>query len=170
MYAEFKDAQCKESLIPHEGEPLPTVFTSCDKHKTQDVIEFIISERLEEAVEAAQVSPVVMRHLHPLPEDIEEGDMGGVTASGESVQSVMKVAKPKAVGRERANNLAPPPMKTLSRSPEQLAKSGASFKGGGAVEMQVDEVEEDDRITPHIEDVMDFLDPKESGLINDDED
>ncbi len=161
MYAEFLDVQCKQPVTLDEGaETAVKVFTPCDKHNTQDVIEFIIGERLEEAILTAQATPVAPVHMHPIPQDIEEGETGGVTATGERVQTIARVNKPKAVRPRNETGV-----KTLQRSPQELAKAGASLKvASGTAEIQIDEVAEDNQITPHIDDVMDFLDPKEEGL------
>jgi len=136
------------------------------------MLSFIIGERLDEAIAEAQKTPV---HIHPLPgfrgggfEDdgtpIEEGDTGGLVATGESVQTVARVNRPAAVQRQRPEK--PPGVKTIQRSPEQLAKAGAAPRhaGGGAVDMQVDEVAEDENATPHIAELLDVLDEREAGL------
>jgi hypothetical protein len=177
MYAEFEDAQCKKAAGLHviEGEealPPEKVFKACAKHENDaslSMLEFIISERLDEAVEEAQQAPVAApQHMYfpPGTRDIEEGDTGGVVASAGNVQSVMKVAKPVAV---RPHTQGIPSVKTLQRSPDQLAKVGAApiHVQGGATEMQMDEVEENPAYTPHIEAALDFLDNKESGLLDD---
>lgn len=155
MYAEFADPQCKESLIPYnsdDGESLPTVFTSCEKHKTQDVIEFIISERLEEAVEAAQATPLQPTHQFAVP---EPHDIQSSTLSGATVQSVAQV-KPEI--RQRSRPEDPTKVKTLVRG------GGAPQTKTAAMEMGM-EVEEDETISGSIEDVLAGL----SDLDKDDE-
>jgi hypothetical protein len=77
----------------------------------------------------------------------------------------MKVAKPVAV---RSRTADPTAIKTVQRSSDQLAKVGAApVHVQGGAEMQMEEVAEDTRYTPHIEEALDFLDPKESGLLED---
>ena len=179
MYAEFEDAQCKKPVgFPPtaEGETPPLaekVFKACSTHEKDaalTMLQFIIGERLDEAVAEANKAPV---HLHyPVRGggfegdggEIEEGDTGGVVATGENVQTVARVARPLAVTRQRPEK--PPGVKTIVRSPEQLAKAGAAprHSGGGSVEMQLDEVAEDEAATPHIEELLDVLDSKEAGL------
>lgn len=178
VYAEFKDAQCKEPITPlGNGEPAggePStnplkVLKVCSTHQGDaglSMLQFLIGERLDEAIEETRKAPApVYRHSYAPPE-IEEGDTGGVIATGGNVQSVMKVTKPIAV-RERPQN--PPGIKTIQRSADQLAKAGAAptHTQSGAADIQIEEVAEDPRYTPHIEEALDFLDPKESGLLED---
>lgn len=175
MFSEFTDVQCKVPVLPlgveiKEGTEPPLVekvFKPCSKHAEDaslSMLEFILSERMDEAVESEQKTPV---HLHSIPsQNIEEGDTGGVVATGENVQSVARINKPSAVGRERARPENVGTIKTLQRSHEQLAKSGAApiHTASGAAEIQVDEVSEDTRATPHIAELLDVLDERESGL------
>lgn len=153
MYAEFDDAQCKKSLVSWNEEegPCPRIFLSCDKHKKDaslSMLEFIISERLDEAIEEAQKTPV---HLHSLP---EEGDTGGVPGG----QSVAKVNRPAAVGRVRPEG--GPTIKTLQRSNEQLAKVGAVI--GSSMDAEISGgVTEDVNTTDNLGDILDAFDLKE---------
>ncbi len=145
MFAEFKDVQCKEPLVPvEEGESVERTFLSCDKHKTQDVIEFIIGERLEEAIESAQATPIQPTHQYGVPEPV---DIQSSTLSGASVQSVAQV-KPEI--RQRSRPEDPTKVKTLVRG------GGAPQGKSAAMEMGM-EVEEDETISGSIEDVLGSL-------------
>lgn len=175
VYAEFKDVQYKEAItrLVISGEldekTYMKVFHACSTHENDaglSMLQFLIGERLDEAVEEIRKTPTtVYRHAYTPPE-IEEGDTGGVIAVGDNVQSVKKVTKPIAV---RPRPQGPPEIKTVQRSSEQLAKVGAAptHVQAGAAEMQIEEVAEDTRYTPHIEEALDFLDSKESGLLED---
>jgi len=176
MYAEFKDTQCKTPLSPlvvngeQSGETYLKVFNACSTHEKDaglSMLQFIVGERLDEAVAEAQKAPAIPTHMYAVP-GIEEGDTGGVIAVGGNVQSVVKVAKPVAV---RPRTQAAPTVKTFQRTADQLAKAGAAptHVQGGAAEMQMEEVAEDSRYTPHIEEALDFLDRRESGLFEDGE-
>ena len=169
MYAEFEDGQCKKPVGSDsradgdEAPPVERVFKACDKHEKDNsisMLEFIIGERLDEAIVDANKAPA---HLHHPPEF--RGDTEDIT--GESVQTVARVNRPAAVQRQRPEQ--PPGVKTMVRSPEQLMKVGAAPRhaGGGSVEMQVDEVAEDEAATPHIEELLDILDVHEAGLFED---
>lgn len=173
MYAEFEDTQCKNPIgsNPHPDEESPLIdkiFKACEKH-AQDaslaMLEFIIGERLDEAIEDAQNNPATSQHAYT-PPGIREGDTGGVVAVGGNIQSVMKVVKPVSV-RERPQQ--PPSIKTRQRSLEELARVGAapnhSQGQGSLADIQMEDVEEDLRYTPHIEEVLDHLDPQENGLL-----
>jgi hypothetical protein len=90
----------------------------------------------------------------------------------------MKVNRPEAVGRARERGV-----KTMQRTPEQLVNSGAvvpglktkvAVRGDGGVQMaaegdvQIYEADEDEAVTPHIDELMAILDPKD-GLVLDEE-
>jgi len=177
LYSEFRDAQCKEPFnSAFEGGDAPCPmrnFLPCTKHATDpsvSMLEFIMGERLDEGIEDAQKAPVAPVHLHAVP-GIEEGDTGGVVAVGGNVQSVAKVNKPVAV---RPRPQSPPGIKTIQRTGAELAKVGAapthSQQDNTGIDMQMmDEAKEDTNITPHIFEALDFLDTKESGLLDEGE-
>ncbi len=169
MYAEFEDAQCKKGIatcsetVEGKENQFDRIFKSCVQHEKDvslSMLKFIIGERLDEAVETKQKVPI---RLHPIPNQIEEGDSSSVVAVGENVQTVARVNRPAAVTNRRPD---PSAIKTMQRSPEQLKRAGAapSRSMGGLAEMQIDEVDEDEDLTPHIADALDFLDTQESGL------
>lgn len=172
MYAEFEDAQCKRPIGASSAEdegtpPVERVFKVCGLHEKDaalSMLQFIIGERLDEAIVEAQKTPI---HLHHLPNSRseQEEEMGGVV--GDSVQTVARVNRPAAVTRQRPDK--PPGIKTIQRSPEQLAKAGAALRhaGGGSVEMSIDEASEDLKATPHIAELLDILDEREAGLFED---
>ena len=149
LAAEFEDAQCKKPISHSEEATIVRVFNPCQDHSTDvsvSMLKFIISERLDEAIEAAQKTPV---HLHSIPVGIEEGDSGGVVAISGGVQSVAKVNKPAAV---RSRTQDPTEIKVFNRNPASLAKVGGTQSGFGGLDIiEVDEVPE---LTPHIEDIL----------------
>lgn len=159
VFAEFKDSQCKEPVQPLvlEGELSSQAvqnFTPCDKHVSDPsvtMLQFIIGERLDEAIADAQKTPPAPVHLHPLP---QEGDTGGVPGG----QSVAKVNRPLAVNRPRPEG--GPTIKTKTRSPEQLAKSGAVLNASSSTDVMLEGgVEEDEATTDDLIDVLDEFDP-----------
>ena len=160
IYAEFADVQCKEPLNSDEDGGYRKVFTSCEKH-SKDValamLEFFIGERLDEAVEAAKTTPVQPTHRYAAP-GIEEGDTGGVVATGETVQSVAKVNI-----RNRPQD--PTAIKTLQVDRPTGKRAKGSSKGLEVepmmAEIQIEEVDEDENITSNIIDLFDDHDPTE---------
>jgi hypothetical protein len=172
MYAEFADAQCKKPLghptpvlrivpdSPDEVSPDEEVeafafdrtFVPCDKHEKDtavSMLEFIIGERLDEAVEQAQKAPVTRENLYDLPQTVSSDG----TLAGESVSTVAKVNRPKAVqSRERPAD--PSEIKTRTRTPTELRASGAIMGNSPLAEMQIDEVDEDEVITDNLEDLF----------------
>jgi hypothetical protein len=149
MYAEFKDAQCKEPVADVGEGDLDKVFNSCPKHEAQDVIEFIIGERLEEAIEDAQKTPVAPVHMYDLPGATSSSD-GSIT--GDSVRSVAKVNRPAAVKpREKQDPLA---VKTRQRSSEELRATGALMGTGEAAPNMFDEADEEPVITDNLEELF----------------
>jgi hypothetical protein len=149
MFREFKDARFKEA----EGD---NRFTACEKHRADpsvSMLEFILGERVDEAAEEASKAPTFA------PRQIEEGDSGGVIATGESVQR-MGMNMPKRNPLEA---------KKLERTHEQLKSAGAAGSGKMAeVDMQTEEVPEDSRVTDLMDSTLDFLaTPDEKGLFDD---
>jgi hypothetical protein len=119
MYAEFKDSQCKEPFLLNDQDveqPYPKVFTPCGTHGgTGDpglsMLEFLIGERLEEAVEAAQAAPVQPIHQYALPEVTIAND-------GSLMQSMGKISNPAAVRlREKIDPLTIRTTNMASRAP-----------------------------------------------------
>ena len=159
VYAEFKDAQCKHPLSPlivageTSEESYESIFTPCGTHRGDaglSMLNFLIRERLEEAVESAQVEPIAPVHLHPLP---QAGDTGGVPGG----QSVAKVNRPAAVNRPRPEG--GPTIKTKVRSPQQLAKSGAIMASSSTDVMLDGGAEEDEETTDDLLSILDEHDP-----------
>jgi hypothetical protein len=157
MYAEFHDAQCKEPILPPTAEtstpdPRVRVFIPCQTHGTDaalSMLNFIIGERLDEAIEEAQKTPV---HLYELPPTTTTSSDGTIT--GGSVSTVAKINKPNAVrSREKQDPLA---IKTKQRPVEELRAIG-SVLNKTTVEMQIDEVEENEVVTDHLAELFDVV-------------
>ena len=153
MYAEFEDAQCKKPMgapALAEGEEateVDKVFKACPKHATDaslSMLEFIISERLDEAVEAAQKEPAVALRQYATPGAV---DIQSTLLSGATVQSVATV-KPEV--RQRARPEDPTKVKVLNRSGVVAAQDKT------AIEMGM-EAEEDEGLSASVEDVLSDL-------------
>lgn len=169
LLREFTDARCKS---PIEGSV--ALFNACEKHAQDSAVsmlEFVMSERLDEAVEQAGLA--VVRAQSTIGITIE-GESAGVVAEGaESVQRT-PVRRPKGVG-----------VKQYTRSAEQLQKAGAVLPGktaaassdldvqmggvAGALEIH-DAVEEDSRVTTLADNTLGFLIDKQNGLLDGDDD
>jgi hypothetical protein len=135
VLCDFKDPQCKEPFHPELGAALADAgevtpdagavkevwaikeFTICPKHKKdpgKSMLEFMMSERMDEAIADAQKQPV----LRPSP-----GAMvlpQSTELQGETVQRVAIIAG--AANRPKRD---PTQIKKVSRSPQQLVDSGS---------------------------------------------
>jgi hypothetical protein len=120
VIADFKDRLCKEPFAPlpnKEGEEVveaSKVYDICKKHAKdpqRSMLEFMMAERLEEAVAEAQKAPAA-------PQRLVAGVPMAPTENfdGEAVQKVAALAGPKR----------PPIVKTIKRNQEQLAAAGAA--------------------------------------------
>lgn len=145
MYAEFEDAQCKKPIgpAPEDSEPdVDKVFKACAKHEKDaslSMLEFIISERLDEAIETAQKTPVQPTHQYTAPVDIQSS-----TLIGDSVQSVASV-RPEIKQRVRPED--PTKVKTLVRG-------GGLGEQHNRMALDMDGVPEDENLTNDMEDVL----------------
>ena len=123
VICDFKDSLCKDPFNPVETDHEPQAdkkvpeafkeYAICGKHKGdsgRSMLEFMIAERMEEAIADAQRQRPVLREV-PVNKTGLEGD------------TVMSVAT--VVGG--ANRLRRPPgIKTMQRSPEALKQVGAT--------------------------------------------
>ena len=132
---DFKDLQCKEPFRPDpESQPKGAAavcestkaaclsatkeYSICKKHEkdaSRSILEFMMGERMDEAVEEARKQPETPKHLHPVP---QPASLSGVV--GESVQKVAAVAG--AQNRPRR----PPGIKQLKRTPPQVMEADPS--------------------------------------------
>jgi len=148
---DFKDPRCKESLVvtSNANDPLAErYFKICHKHEEdaeRSMLEFLLSERLAEAVEEAQRPPV--------------GPVKLVDQKGLEGETVTKVA---GVSQGANRPKRPPGVKTIQRSPEQLAKAGAIPTAPAAAE----EVETGDEASnvSSLDSLLDEHDPTEQKV------
>ena len=118
---DFRDPQCKEPFRPLKDAETSIAakdYSICDKH-TKDagrpMLEFMMGERMDEAVEEAQKAPAKpagTKLNHPIPV-IPTKELQGET--------VEKIPIPSAPNRPHR----PPGVRKLQRSREQLAAAGA---------------------------------------------
>ncbi len=117
VLADFLDASYQKPYAPQDGvtsEAQPTalkVFEFCTKHKkdtNRSMLEFVLAERLDEAIEEGQRQPTALHHAVPTapPEGMEGGSVEIVPPAG---------ARPRR----------PLGVKVLKRTTEQFAKAGA---------------------------------------------
>ena len=192
MYAEFSDPRCKAPFgatpaeNPEEKLEAEKTFVPCEKHAADpslSMLEFMIGERLEEAIEEAGRQPirvpVVNQDTGEYTGEVEDDGTGqaGVVAVGSDVQR-MHVKNLPNPNRTNHRPARAPGVKTMSRSKAEIDKAagfgqrtaatdGLNVAGTGG-DMLADAAPEDERITDITDGVLDFLDPnpKESGLLD----
>lgn len=147
MYAEFEDAQCKKPIgpAPEGSEPdVDKIFKACSKHEKDSslsMLEFIIGERLDEAIDTAQKAPAQPAHSYAAPAPV---DVQSSLLSGETVQSVAAV-RPEIKQRVRPED--PTKVKTLVRG-------GGLGEQHNKMALDMDGVAEDENLTNDVEDVF----------------
>ena len=118
---DFKDPQCKEPFQPlkdAETSIAAKSYSICKKHEKdqgRSMLEFMMGERMDEAVEDARRQPEAPKHLHPVPQPTS---LDGTT--GESVSKVASVAGAKDRPRR------PPAIKQFRRTPPQVVPTDPS--------------------------------------------
>jgi hypothetical protein len=112
---DFRDTQCKEPFEPVKAAETGITaknYSICKKHDKdsgRSMLEFMMGERMDEAIEDARRQPEPPKHLHPVP---QPASLDGVT--GESVSRVATVAGAKNRPRR------PPAIKQLRRTAPQV--------------------------------------------------
>lgn len=126
MFSEFTDERCRQAHVKGEVSSPPIVntpeFQVCDKHKkdtNKSMLEFVMSERLDEAIREEQKSPLLKPQVVVKSAETEVASGTTGVLEGESVQRVGVV--PGAANRPKR----PIGVKQFNRNPTQLSKSGA---------------------------------------------
>ena len=144
---DFKDPLCKDPFKPDVvlptdppgGPAAMKEFSICKKHKDdsqRSMLEFMMAERMDEAIEDAQRPALHAAHATDIPVK-QEGLEGG---------NVSRVATITGGGHRPQHPLG---VKTLTRLPEALVKAGAVATHAGKeteVEPGMDSVESLDRL------------------------
>lgn len=155
MSTEFRDARYKEPVNAPEkleegqefGEFIERGFTPCDKHKKDaalSTLEFIIGERLDEAIEEAQKTPVAAA-LSPLAQQLDANG-NGIAVGAEGAQSM-------GMGT-RLPRRDPTKIKQVRMSASQNAGKVPATKG---MDIDMEGVEEDERVTSLTDNTLGFL-------------
>lgn len=162
-------------------------FIACTKHNKGAIAEFA-GEMLVEALDK-EAETAGKQHYSPMREQIEEGDTGGVTAQGESVQrmGVDNLPKRNTDGSPLQRRVKKDPTTitqlSVDRSDQRLpqrtssadlaALQVADVDAGDGITMtgDIDTVAEDPRLSGvvaeglgEIEDALDEMDMKDSGV------
>jgi hypothetical protein len=175
---EYEDGRYTKPLV--DGK-----FTPCDKHGRGAIAEFA-GEMLVEALDK-EAETAGKQHFSPMRE-IEEGDTGGVSASGESVQrlGVSNLPKRNTDGSPLQRRAKRDPLSitsvSIDRSDQKLPQHSpvdtgalqvASIDTGDGITMtgDIDTVPEDPRLTGimadelgGLEDALDEFDMKDAGV------
>ncbi len=122
LACDFRDPQCKEPFEPIKAAETSITaqnYSICKKHEkdpSRSMLEFMMGERMDEAIEDARKQPEPPKHLHPVP---QPASLDGVT--GDSVSRVATVAG----GANRPRR--PPGIKQLRRTPPVVVPADPSI-------------------------------------------